>query len=382
MSTSKLSGVKVLDLSRVLAGPYCSMMLGDLGASVIKVERPGIGDETRGWGPPFDEEGQSAYFLSVNRNKLSIALDFADPEDLSVVLDLAREADVIIENYLPGVLKRKGIDAGALMAQNERLIWCTVSGFGADSTRPGYDFIAQAEAGWMSITGAADGEPMKVGVAVVDVLAGKDATIGILAALAARDRAASSRRVLPAAERRVDVSLKTSALAALVNVTQNVLVSGAPARRWGNAHPNLVPYQLFHASDRSLVIAVGSDAQWKRAATALGLSDLASDPALATNAGRLAERDRVVVAFSERLCVESAQHWIGALDEVGVPCGLVRTVQEAVADVTASARTGVPPLLNGRVRFEPPQLDEHGVTIREKQWSLFDLLPILECGSV
>lgn len=147
MSASKLSSVKVLDLSRVLAGPYCGMMLGDLGASVIKVERPGSGDETRGWGPPFDEEGQSAYFLSVNRNKLSIALDFADPGDLSVVLQLAKEADVIIENYLPGVLSRKGIDAGALMAQNEQLIWCTVSGFGADSMRPGYDFIAQAEAG-------------------------------------------------------------------------------------------------------------------------------------------------------------------------------------------------------------------------------------------
>lgn len=378
MNTDKLSGLKVLDLSRVLAGPYCTMMLGDLGASVIKVERPGTGDDTRGWGPPFDTQGQSAYFLSANRNKLSLAADFRDPADLELVLRLAREADVIIENYLPGALSRTGIDADALLAQNERLIWCTISGFGPQSMRPGYDFVAQAESGWMSITGEPDGEPMKVGVALVDVIAGKDAAIGILAALAARDRAAEHGERLAPAERRVHVTLATSALAALVNVTQNVLVSGAPARRWGNAHPNLVPYQLFHAADRSLVIAVGSDGQWKQAATALGLTELAADPALATNAGRLAARDRVVTAIGERVRGAPAQHWVDLLDAVGVPCGLVRTVQEALSDVTASARSGVPPLLNGRVRFEPPRLDEHGVTIREKQWSLFDMLPILE----
>ncbi|HEY0928749.1 MAG TPA: CoA transferase [Gemmatimonas sp.] len=376
--SQNLKGFKILDLSRVLAGPYCTMMLGDLGASVIKVERPGTGDDTRGWGPPFDDRGQAAYFLSANRNKLSLAADFRNADDLQLLRSLIAEADIVIENYLPGVLARNGLDSDLLMAQNAKLIWCTISGFGPESQRPGYDFVAQAESGWMAITGEPDGEPMKVGVALVDVIAGKDAAIGILAAVAGRDRAARDGEVLPAADRRVHVTLASSAVAALVNVTQNSLVSGKPSKRWGNAHPNLVPYQLFHAEDRPLVIAVGNDGQWQQAAKALGLADLAADPALATNAGRLAQRDRVVSAIAARVGEASAQQWVSRLDAVGVPCGLVREVHEALADVTASARTGVTPLLNGRVRFEPPLLDEHGVTIREKQWSSFDVVPILE----
>ncbi|HEU4628816.1 MAG TPA: CoA transferase, partial [Gemmatimonadaceae bacterium] len=261
-----LQGVRVLDLTRVLAGPLCTMTLGDLGADVLKVERPGAGDDTRGWGPPFDARGESAYFLCANRNKLSLAADLTDPADRALVMRLAAEADVVVDNFRPGSLERLGVDLGALLERAPRLIWCTVTGFGLESDRLGYDFVAQAECGWMAITGEAEGEPMKVGVALADVVAGKDATIGILAALAARGLRPAP---LPAPRRRLVVSLAASAAAALVNVAQNVLVSGRDARRWGNAHPNLVPYQLFRAADRPLVVAVGNDAQWAACARAL-----------------------------------------------------------------------------------------------------------------
>jgi crotonobetainyl-CoA:carnitine CoA-transferase CaiB-like acyl-CoA transferase len=378
-SYSPLQGVRVLDLSRVLAGPLAGMMLGDLGASVIKVERVGQGDDTRGWGPPFDDDGQSAYFLSVNRNKRSVAANFADPADQALLRTLMADADIVLENYLPGSLARYGLDAATMLAQNPRLIWCTISGFGPDSTRPGYDFVTQAESGWMAITGEPDGRPMKHGVALVDVITGKDATIGVLAALVARERRIEP---LPVSDRHLQVTLASSALAALVNVTQNALVSGRDAKRWGNAHANLVPYQLFEASDRPFVIAVGSDGQWGPAARALGLDALADDPALATNAGRVRERDRVVAALATRLREQPAAVWMARLEAVGVPCGVVRSVREALGDVTASARTGVPPLWNCPVRLEPPRLDEHGVSVREKHWSLEDQLPILQVTDV
>jgi len=378
MATQPLSGVKVLDLSRVLAGPLCSMMLGDLGASVLKVERPGAGDETRGWGPPFAENGQSAYFRSINRNKRSLAANFTDPADRALLLELIAGADIVLENYLPGALARSGFDADALLAQHPQLIWCTISGFGPESQRPGYDFVVQAESGWMAITGEPDGDPMKHGVALVDVITGKDATIGLLATLAARERAGAAG--LPAAERRVHVTLQSSAVSALVNVAQNGLVSGQPSRRWGNAHANLVPYQLFRAADRPLVLAVGNDAQWRAAVEALDLPDLAADPALATNAGRLAQRERVVARLGEQLATHPANHWMERLDRAGVPCGLVRSVQEAVADrldegnfsVTDAARVGLPPLWNGAVRLGPPDCGEHTVTVREKGWASFE----------
>ena len=374
----QLSDIRVLDLSRVLAGPYCTMMLGDLGAKVIKVERPPAGDDTRAWGPPFDEHGLSAYYISANRNKASLAANFKNPADLELIKKLIRSADVVVENFLPGALARNGIDADAMMRENTSLIWCTISGFGAASQRPGYDFVVQAESGWMSITGEAQGEPMKVGVALVDVISGNDAASGILAALAARDRARCSNKSLPLAERRVEVTLASSALSALVNVAQNTLVSGKPSRRWGNAHPNLVPYQLFHASDRPFVLAVGNDAQFRQAMLALGLPDLANDPALGSNAGRIENRDRLVSAIEARVGNETAQVWIEALSALGVPCGIVRQVHEALADVQASPKNGAPPLWNGQVRLNPPRLDEHGVTIRAKEWSLFDTLPILK----
>lgn len=358
--------LKVVDLSRVLAGPVCSMMLGDLGADVIKVERRGEGDETRGWGPPFNADGQSAYFLAINRNKKSLAADLSDEADRAVVLDLIRGADVVLENFLSGSLARLGLDPEELLEQNPALIWCSISGFGPESTRPGYDFVIQAECGWMSITGEPDRAPMKIGVALADFVAGKDAAIAILAAVA--ERGAGS---LPAAKRRISISLADSARAALVNVAQNVLVSGSDAKRWGNAHPNLVPYQLFEAADRPFVIAVGSDGQWRACAQALGLHDLAEDESLATNAGRVESRDRVVTALAERVGEMGAQHWIDRLQAVSVPCGLVRTVAEALEVTDSDPRTGVRPSVPGTVRMPPPTLDEHGDAIRAVGWRAF-----------
>ena len=365
-----LEGIRVLDLSRVLAGPLCSMMLADLGALVIKVERPGSGDDTRGWGPPFADDGQSAYFRSVNRNKLSIALDLRDVDDNAVARSLLRTADVVLDNFMPGALSSYGLDKGVELASNAKLIWCTISGFGPESRRPGYDYVVQAESGWMAINGPEAGPPMKTGVALVDVITGKDAAAAILAAIVGRDRG------LPI-QRQLNVALAHSATAALVNVAQNALVTGAEAKRWGNAHPNLVPYQLFAAADRPFVIAVGSDAQWVAAMNAIGLFALATDPTLRANAGRVIHRERVVKSISEQVRHEPAMAWIARLEAAGVPCGLVRTVLEALADVGASPVTGVAPATGGAVRYPSPNLDEHGEIVRKKHWSAFDHLPIL-----
>jgi crotonobetainyl-CoA:carnitine CoA-transferase CaiB-like acyl-CoA transferase len=362
-----LSGVKVLDLSRVLAGPLCTMMLGDLGASVLKVERLDGGDETRGWGPPFDADGESAYFLSVNRNKLGMTADLAMDEDAAFLRRLAETADVVVENFRPGVLERQGISPAAVCKANPALVWCTITGFGADSSRPGYDFVVQAESGWMSITGDRDGAPMKHGVALADVLAGKDAAISILAALVARGRTGVGRRV--------HVSLEASAEAALVNVAQNALVSGTPPHRWGNAHANLVPYQLFEAADRALVIAVGSDGQWTGCARALGLDELAADDTLRTNRGRLAARTRVVSAIARRVAERPAAEWIERLGAAGVPCGVVRTVLEVLAQADASPMTGMPPSVPGAVHRPPPRLGEHSALVRASGWGAFDMVP-------
>jgi crotonobetainyl-CoA:carnitine CoA-transferase CaiB-like acyl-CoA transferase len=358
-----LTGVRVLDLSRVLAGPLSTMMLGDLGADVIKVERPGSGDETRGWGPPFDAEGESAYFLSVNRNKLGVTADLDDPADLALVRRLSAEADVVVENFLPGVLERRGWGADVCRAEHPEVVWCSISGFGPESPRPGYDLVMQAESGWMSITGAPDGDPMKHGVALVDVLVGKDAVAAILAALVARSRTGVGRRV--------DISLEASAEAALINVAQNALVSGRPPTRWGNAHANLVPYQLFQALDRPMVVAVGSDAQWRTCAMVLGLNELADDPTLATNAGRLARRADVVRAMSAMMATRTADHWRAALDAVGVPCGIVRTVPEVLAGSDASSRSGMPPSVPGSIRRAPPKLGQHSALVRSEGWNAF-----------
>jgi crotonobetainyl-CoA:carnitine CoA-transferase CaiB-like acyl-CoA transferase len=340
------------------------MMLGDLGANVIKVERPGSGDETRGWGPPFDENGESAYYLSVNRNKLSVALDIDTPTDRAAIEHLLAGADVVVDNFRSGTLERRGLDPLEIRERYPRIIWCTITGFGPNSQRPGYDFVTQAESGWMAITGEPDGDPMKVGVALADVIAGKDAAIAILAALVSRGRTGEGRRIF--------ISLMDSARAALVNVSQNVLVSGVDARRWGNAHPNLVPYQLFQAKDRPIVIAVGSDEQWSSCATALGLGQLAHDPALATNAGRIAQRDRIIKEFSSKLATAPAAAWQEKLGRAGVPTGVVRGVAEVLREIDASVLTGMPSSVGGRIRFPPPRLDAQGSVIRHSGWRVFE----------
>jgi len=358
-----LRGLRVLDFTRVLAGPLCTMHLGDLGADVIKVERPGSGDDTRGWGPPFDRNGISAYYLSVNRNKLGMALDLGDPSARAQIENLVGGADVVVDNFRRGTLESRGIDPATLLAEHPRLIWCTITGFGEHSDRPGYDFVVQAECGWMAITGERDGDPMKSGVALADILAGKDATIAILAALAERDRTGKGRRIF--------ISLAHSARAALINVAQNVMVGGRDASRWGNGHPNLVPYQLFHAADRPIVVAVGTDAQWSACARALGLDDLADDAALSVNSGRVQQRARIVDAFERALARRSAEEWTELLSTAGVPVGVVRSVLDVVRDAGGSPLTGMPASVGGPTRYAPPSLDEHGALVRAHGWDAF-----------
>jgi crotonobetainyl-CoA:carnitine CoA-transferase CaiB-like acyl-CoA transferase len=351
-------------MSRVLAGPVCTMMLGDMGARVIKVERPGQGDETRGWGPPFDGRGESAYFLSVNRNKLSVQADLDSEPGVALLQGLLAEADVVVENFRPGVLSKRGLSADQVRSRYPGLVWCTITGFADDANRPGYDFVVQAESGWMSITGEPDGQPMKHGVALVDVMVGKDAAIAVLAALVERGRTGVGREVT--------VSLSATAEAALVNVAQNALVSGLPPKRWGNAHANLVPYQLFHAADRAVVIAAGSDPQWLACAGALELPELAADPALRTNAGRLAQRERIVAAIAARIRERPSHEWKERLDAAGVPNGVVRTVSEMLAERPASRDYGMPPSVPGEVRLRPPLLGEHTELVRRRGWHAFD----------
>lgn len=357
-----LQKLRVLDLTRVLAGPLCTMILGDMGADVIKIERPEGGDETRGWGPPFHENGISAYFLSINRNKKSVTADLQSSAGRDLVLTLLRDADVVVDNFRVGTLERLGL-AQAILAR-PGVVWCSITGFGEHSARPGYDYVIQAESGWMAVTGEPGGQPMKTGFALADIITGKDAAIAVLGALVARSRTGKGGRVF--------VSLIDSARAALINVAQNALVTGQEAKRWGNAHPNLVPYQLFDAADRAIVIAVGSDAQWKSCARALGLHALADDDRYRTNAGRLAHRHTLIDAISDRLRARPAAEWQRLLDDAGVPCGLVKTVLESLHETSASALTGMPPSVPGSARLPPPGLDEHGEEIRRLGWGAFD----------
>lgn len=367
--TGPLSGIRVLDLTRVLAGPLCTMILGDLGADVIKIERPEQGDDSRGWGPPFDERGESAYFLSCNRNKLSVAADLTRDVDVAMLRSLVAECDVVVDNFLPGTLERRGLNPSTLLEEHPRLIWCTITGFGPESSRPGYDFVVQAESGWMAITGEPDGGPMKAGVALVDVITGKDAAIQLLAALASR----SGGRSAPASERRRYVSLRDTAVGALVNVAQNALVTGRDAKRWGNAHANLVPYQLFQAADRPVVIAVGNDSQFAALVATLELPELAHDT-FRTNAGRVEHRSTVTGAIAGRLASRLAAEWISALDSAGVPCGVVRSVLEALGEVTASPIFGVAAGGESSVRLLPPRLNEHGELVRAHGFGAFERL--------
>jgi crotonobetainyl-CoA:carnitine CoA-transferase CaiB-like acyl-CoA transferase len=306
----------------------------------------------------------------TNRSKISMAADLRDANARKRILSLADEAHVVVDNFLPGTLEKFGFDISDVLRRNPKAIWCTITGFGADSRRPGYDYVIQAESGWMAITGEASGAPMRAGVALADILTGKDAAIAILGALVAISRGEK-------AERRIVVSLADSARAALINVAQNSLVSGDDARRWGNAHPNLVPYQLFSARDRPLVIAVGNDEQWLACVRVLGLGALHGDADLATNRGRLSRRAEIIAAFDRVLPQRSAADWVRDLDAARVPCGVVKSVLEVIEDTKgASPLMGMPSAVGGVARFPPPRLDEQGDLVRRMGWRAFQLLAV------
>jgi len=329
-----LSGLRVLDLTRVLAGPFCTMMLGDMGAEVLKVEAA-KGDDTRAWGPPWAGT-ESAYYLGVNRNKRSTVMDPTLPEGREALAALIRGADVLVENFRTGTLARWGFDEPWFAEHAPRLVRCSVTGYGTTgpkATLPGYDFILQAESGLMSICGEPEGEPMKYGVAIVDLATGMFATIAILGALKARERTGQGQQV--------EASLFDSSLALLANVASNHLVSGQDARRFGNGHPNIVPYRTYPAADRSVAVAVGNDAQFVRFAALLGHPEWSADPRFLRNADRVGNRDAIDALVADAMAGRPADHWLSLLRESGIPCGGVNSVAQALADPQAEARDTV-----------------------------------------
>jgi len=326
------AGIRVLDLSRVLAGPYCTMLLSDLGADVVKVERPGEGDETRTWGPPY-VGGEATYFLSVNRGKRSVAIDLARPEGRMLAQRLARGADVVVENFRAGGAEKLGLGYEELARENPGLVYCSISGFGGGrepAGRPGYDFVIQAESGLMAINGTQDGPPFKVGVAVVDVLTGTTAAAAILAALLARAQTGRGDRV--------EVSLLDTALSALVNVSGAALATGDEPRRFGNAHPSVVPYQTFDAADGVVAVAAANDGLYRRLCAAIERPDLAEDERFRTNSGRVEHRDELVAELEREFATRPADDWIARLDDAGVPVGKVRGVLEALEEAERAGR--------------------------------------------
>lgn len=368
-----LAGLRVLDLSRVLTGPYCAMQLGDLGAEVIKVEQPGVGDETRRWGPPYAADGASAYYLSINRNKRGIAVDMKTEAGRRILRELAAHSDVVLENFRQGLLDELGLGYGEMSREHPGLVWCSISGYGPvgpQRNQPGFDFVAQAETGVMSITGPAEGDPYKVGVAIVDITTGMYATTAILAALRHRDATGQGQRI--------DCSLFASGLAWLANVGQNYLVAGEDSLRLGNAHRSIVPYETFQARDRQFALGVGTDRQFAALCSVLGMPEWASDPRFATNRARVQHRAELVVALNERFATRDAADWLDDLRAAGVPCGAIQTVGEALRSPQAQALGSVvsiphaplgaleviaPPYLlhatPASVRLPPPRLGEH-----------------------
>jgi formyl-CoA transferase len=370
-----LDGIKVLDLSRVLAGPWCTQLLADLGAEVIKVERPGSGDDTRHWGPPWQDEGDgrvAAYFLSCNRGKKSAAIDFAQPEGAALVRKLAEQADVVIENFRVGGLKKFGLDAASLRDANPRLIYASITGFGQDgpyADRAGYDFIIQAMGGMMSVTGLPDGEPgggpMRAGVAIADIFTGLYTCVAILASLHAREKTGEGATI--------DMALFDTQLAVMANQASNALISGKDPPRQGNTHPNIVPYQPFDAADQPIIIAVGNDRQFARLAEICGHSEWTSDERFASNGARVAHREEMVRLVSEAIAQKSAAEWLGQLEAAGIPAGPINTIIQALSDVQAQHRRMVRniagiPLVGSPVRLDgqradsdlpPPRLGQH-----------------------
>ena len=334
-----LAHLKVLDLSRVLAGPWAGQILGDLGAEVIKVERPGTGDDTRGWGPPYLRDGEgrqsheAAYYLAANRNKRSIAIDLANEEGQKIIKEMTAGVDVVLENFKVGGLRTYGLDYESLKAVNPELVYCSITGFGQDgpyADRAGYDFIVQAMSGLMSITGAPDGPPTKVGTAVADLTTGMYAVIGILAALSHRDRTGEGQYI--------DMALLDTQMSWLANQNMNYLVGGTSPGRSGNAHPNIVPYQDFETADGHIIVAVGNDRQFARFAHAIGAPELAHNRSFETNEGRVRHRDTLVPAIAARMKERSTAHWTDVLEAAGIPHGPIHTVGEAFADPQAIHR--------------------------------------------
>jgi formyl-CoA transferase len=370
-----LDGLKVLDLSRVLAGPWCTQLLADLGADVIKIERPGAGDDTRHWGPPWHGEGDdkvAAYFLSCNRGKKSAAIDFARPEGAALVRRIAESADVVVENFKVGGLKKFGLDAATLRAANPRLIYASITGFGQDgpyAERAGYDFIIQGMGGMMSITGipygAPGGGPMRAGVAIADLFTGMYTCAAILAALYGREKTGEGATI--------DMALFDTQLAVLANQAGNALISGKDPPRQGNTHPNIVPYQPFEAADQSIIIAVGNERQFARLAEICGHPEWAKDERFASNGARVAHRTEMVRLVSEAICHKPAAAWLERLEAAGIPAGPINSITQALSDVQAQHRQMVRtiagiPLVGSPVRLDgaradsdmpPPKLGEH-----------------------
>jgi crotonobetainyl-CoA:carnitine CoA-transferase CaiB-like acyl-CoA transferase len=374
MPPGALDGLLVADFSRVLAGPLCTMTLGDLGADVVKVERPGTGDDTRAWGPPFTDEGAS-YFLGLNRNKRSLVLDLKDGGDVALARELCARADVVVESFRPGLMAQLGLDPAALRDAHPRLVTCSISAFGGEgpgAQLPGYDLLLQAMGGLMSVTGepGEDGRPLKVGAALIDMVCGLYAATGILAALQARERTGRGQHVA--------VSLMDSALAALLNQASAYLTAGVVAGRLGNRHPSIAPYETFAAADGELAVAVGNDALFARLCDALGRADLAADARFTTNAGRLEHRDTLGAELTAAFATAPAAEWVERLRAAGVPAGEINDVAQAFAlaerlglapvDETGGVRTVRSPLRLGAtpaaVRARPPRLGEHDAELR------------------
>jgi succinate---hydroxymethylglutarate CoA-transferase len=378
-----LAGTKVLDLTRVLAGPTCAMMLGDMGADVIKVEPPSGGDDTRGWGPPF-VGGESAYFLAANRNKRSMTLNLAVPAGQKLLAGLIQTADIVIDNFKLGTLPKWGFTDAWFNAQAPRVVRCSITGYGSTGPKaalPGYDFILQAESGLMSICGEPDGTPTKYGVAIVDLCTGMLACNAILAALNARHRSGRGQKI--------ELSLYESALHMLANVASNVLVSGRGGGRFGNGHPSIVPYTTYAAKDAMMALAIGNDTQFARCAAVLGHPEWAGDPRFATNRARVEHRHLVDSAIAQALAADTADNWLARLKSAGVPCGRINSVTEALADPQTQARVmievckhpaigdlklvGMPYKFSGTpasVRRPPPILGEHTDEILSEELGL------------
>jgi formyl-CoA transferase/CoA:oxalate CoA-transferase len=367
-----LEGITVVDFTRVLSGPYCTMQLADMGARVIKIEQPGKGDDTRAWGPPF-VGAESAYFLSINRNKESLTLDLKHPESQPVLHALLARADVLVENFRPGTMERLSLGYEQLAERYPRLVYCSISGFGQTGPRrkeAGYDAVMQGEGGLMSITGAADGPPYRLGVAISDIVAGMFAVQGIAFALFARERTGRGQRV--------DIGMLETTAALLTYQAGIYFATGSTPGRMGNRHPTIVPYETFDASDGEFVIAVGNDDQWRRFCGVMGAEDLRADVRLATNRGRIEHYDTLRPQLAERLRTRQRSEWVDALKSAGVPCGSVRSVAEVLTDPHLEARgmiqelehavagaikvLGVPIKLSetqGAVRTPPPALGQH-----------------------